>query len=101
MVIRNKYFILNKSFCYINTKINIQYLHKIINYKDIELALVEVIKVAYSQGMKKYDKMGLIYVGYLKIMRRKRDPDDHCRYVAKQQAPNEKVYNEKMADYKD
>ena len=44
-----------------------------INYKDIESALVEVIKVAYSQGMKKYDKMGLTYVGYLKTMRRKRD----------------------------
>ncbi len=39
-----------------------------INYKDIESALVEVIKVAYSQGTKKYDKMGLTYVGYLKTM---------------------------------
>ena len=37
-----------------------------INYKDIESALIEVIKVAYSQGTKKYDKMGLTYVGYLK-----------------------------------
>jgi hypothetical protein len=72
-----------------------------INYKDIESALVEVIKVAYSQGTKKYDKMGLKYVDYLKIMRRKRDPDEHCRYVAKQRAPNEEVYNERMADFKD
>ncbi|CAB4426470.1 unnamed protein product [Rhizophagus irregularis] len=72
-----------------------------VNYKDIELALVEIIKVAYSQGMKKYDKMGLSYVGYLKTMQRKRDPDDHCRYVAKQRAPNEEVYNERMADFKD
>ena len=72
-----------------------------VNYKDIESALVEVIKVSYSQGTKKYDKMGLTYVGYLKTMRRKRDPDDHCRYVAKQRAPNEKAYNERMADYKD
>ena len=71
MVIRNKYFILNKSFHYINTKTNIQYLHKMINYKDIESALVEVIKVVYSQGTKKYDKMGLTYVGYLKTMRHK------------------------------
>jgi hypothetical protein len=39
-----------------------------INYKDIESALVKVIKVAYSQGTKKYDKMGLTYIGYLKIM---------------------------------
>ena len=38
------------------------------NYKDIESALIEVIKVVYSQGTKKYDKMGLTYVGYLKIM---------------------------------
>ena len=36
------------------------------NYKDIESALIEVIKVAYSQGTKKYNKMGLTYVGYLK-----------------------------------
>ena len=72
-----------------------------VNYKDIELALVEIIKVAYSQGTKKYDKMGLTYVGYLKTMQRKRDPDDHCRYVAKQRAPNEEVYNERMADFKD
>ena len=90
---------LNKSFCYINT--NIQYLFKMVNYKNIESALVEIIKVAYSQGTKKYDKMGLTYVGYLKTMRRKRDPDEHCRYVAKQRAPNEKAYNERMADYKD
>ena len=40
-------------------------------------------------------------MGYLKIMRCKRDPDDHCRYVAKQQASNEKAYNERMADFKD
>ena len=71
------------------------------NYKDIESALIEVIKVAYSQGTKKYDKMGLTYVSYLKTMQRKSDPDDHCRYVAKQQAPNEEVYNERMADFKD
>ena len=72
-----------------------------VNYKDIESALVEIIKVVYSQGTKKYDKMGLTYVGYLKTMRRKRDPDDHCRYVAKQRASNEEVYNERMADFKD
>src|SRR2546421_4132308 len=72
-----------------------------VNYKDIKLALVEVIKVAYSQGTKKYDKMGLIYVGYLKTMRRKRDPDEHCKYIAKQRAPNEDAYNGRMADYKD
>ncbi|CAG8747963.1 4000_t:CDS:1, partial [Funneliformis caledonium] len=34
-------------------------------------------------------------------MRHKRDPDDHCRYVVKQRAPNKKAYNERMADYKD
>ncbi|CAG8745256.1 7838_t:CDS:2 [Gigaspora margarita] len=45
--------------------------------------------------------MELTYVGYLKIMRHKRDLDDHCRYVAKQQAPNEEAYNERMADFKD
>ncbi|RGB32289.1 hypothetical protein C1646_763046 [Rhizophagus diaphanus] len=56
-----------------------------INYKDIESALVEIIKVAYGQSMKKYDKIGLTYVGYLKTMQRKRDPDDHCTYVAKNQ----------------
>jgi len=72
-----------------------------VNYKNIESALVEVIKVAYSQGTKKYDKMGLTYVGYLKTMRRKRDPDDHCKYVAKQRASNEEAYNERMADFKD
>ena len=72
-----------------------------VDYKNIESALVEVIKVAYSQGMKKYDKMGLTYVGYLKTLQRKRDPDDHCKYVAKQRAPNEEVYNERMADFKD
>ncbi|CAG8698074.1 20494_t:CDS:2, partial [Gigaspora rosea] len=53
------------------------------------------------QGTKKYDKMGLTYVGYLKIMQCKRDPNDHCRYVAKQQAPNKKAYNKRMADFKD
>ena len=72
-----------------------------INYKDIKSALVEVIKKAYSQGMKKYNRLGATYVGYLKTMQRKRDPDDHCRYVAKQRAPNEEAYNERMADFKD
>src|SRR5271170_3254448 len=69
-----------------------------VGHKDIKLALIEVIKVAYSQGTKKYDKLGASYVGYLKILQRK---DDHCKYVAKQRASNEEVYNEKMADFKD
>ncbi|CAG8480707.1 16577_t:CDS:2, partial [Cetraspora pellucida] len=38
------------------------------NHKDIESALVEVIKVAYSQGTKKYDKLGTSYVSYLKTL---------------------------------
>ncbi|CAG8721484.1 4150_t:CDS:1, partial [Acaulospora morrowiae] len=69
--------------------------------KDIESALIEVIKITYSQGIKKYDKMGAMYVNYLKTLQRKRDPEDHVRYVAKQRAPNEKTYNERMADFKD
>ena len=72
-----------------------------INHKNIELALVEVIKVAYSQGTKKYDKLGASYVNYLKTLQRKRDPEDHVRYVAKQRVPNEETYNERMADFKD
>ena len=42
-----------------------------VNHKDIESALVEVIKVSYSKGTGKYDKLGASY--------------DHIRYVAKQQ----------------
>ena len=72
-----------------------------INYKNIESALIEVIKVAYSQGTKKYDKLGASYVNYLKTLQRKRDPEDHIRYVAKQRTPNEETYNERMADFKD
>ncbi len=72
-----------------------------INYKNIKLVLVEVIKVTYNQGMKKYDKIGLIYVGYLKTMWYKRNPDDHCKYVVKQRISNEKVYNERIVDFKD
>jgi len=51
--------------------------------------------------MKKYGKIGLTYVGYLKTIWRKRNSDDHCRYIAKQWALNKKVYNERMVDYKD
>ncbi|CAG8762264.1 14265_t:CDS:2 [Cetraspora pellucida] len=40
----------------------------ITNHKDIELALVEVIKVAYSQGTKKYNKLGTSYISYLKTL---------------------------------
>ena len=72
-----------------------------INYKNIESALIEVIKVAYSQGTKKYDKLGASYVNYLKTLQRKRDPEDHIRYVAKQCTPNEETYNERMANFKD
>jgi hypothetical protein len=72
-----------------------------VDHKDIESAIIEVIKVAYSQGTKKYDKLGASYVGYLKLIQRKRDPDDHCKYVAKQRAPNKEVYNERMVDFKD
>ena len=72
-----------------------------VNHENIKLALVEVIKVAYSQGTKKYDKMGAMYVNYLKTLKHKRDQDDHVRYVAKQWAPDEKIYNERMADFKD
>ncbi|CAG8464640.1 13323_t:CDS:2 [Cetraspora pellucida] len=46
-----------------------------VDYKDIETALVEVIK-------------------------RKRDPEDHIRYIAKQCTSNKKTYNERMADFK-
>ncbi|CAG8545802.1 11165_t:CDS:1 [Ambispora gerdemannii] len=72
-----------------------------VDYKNIESALVEVIKVAYSQGTKKYDKLGASYVNYLKTLQRKRDPEDHVGYVARQRVPNEETYNERMADFKD
>lgn len=72
-----------------------------VNHKDIESAMIEVIKVAYSQGKNKYDKMGSSYVGYLKTLRNKRDPEDHCQFVAKKRTPDEKVYNERMADFRD
>ena len=72
-----------------------------VDHKDIETSLMEVIEVAYSQGTKKYDKLGATYVNYLKTLQRKRDQDDHVRYVAKQRAPDEKTYNERMADFKD
>src|SRR3954464_6714831 len=76
-------------------------LFKMADHKNIEPALVEVIKVAYSQGTKKYDKLGALYINYVKTLQRKRDPEDHVRYVAKQRAPNEETYNERMADFKD
>ncbi|CAG8742229.1 16218_t:CDS:1, partial [Racocetra persica] len=28
-------------------------------------------------------------------------PEDHIRYVAKQRVPNENIYNERIADFKD
>ncbi|CAG8663851.1 3074_t:CDS:1, partial [Ambispora gerdemannii] len=70
-------------------------------HKNIESALIEVIKVVYSQGIKKYDKLRASYVNYLKILQQKRDLEDHVRYVAKQRSPNEETYNERMADFKD
>ncbi len=57
--------------------------------------------MTYSQGIKKYDKIGLTYVDYLKTMRRKRDPDDHYRYVSKQWVSNKEVYNERIVNFKD
>ncbi|CAG8724882.1 6026_t:CDS:1, partial [Cetraspora pellucida] len=41
---------------------------KMVDHKDIETALVEVIKVAYSQDTKKYDKLGALYINYLKTL---------------------------------
>ena len=29
------------------------------------------------------------------------DPDDHCKYVAKQRVSNKEAYNERMANFKD
>ncbi|RHZ71254.1 hypothetical protein Glove_261g56 [Diversispora epigaea] len=72
-----------------------------VDHKNIESALVKVIKVAYSQGTKKYDKLGASYVNYLKTLQQKRDPEDHIRYVAKQRSPNEETYNERITDFKD
>jgi DNA polymerase III delta prime subunit len=71
-----------------------------VDHKNIESALVKVIKVVYSQGTKKYNKLGALYVNYLKILQRKRDPEDHVKYIAKQRSPNKKTYNERMADFK-
>ena len=45
--------------------------------------------------------MGASYVGCLKTLCSKRDPDEHCQFVAKKWALDEKVYNERMADFKD
>jgi hypothetical protein len=72
-----------------------------VSHKDIELAMSEVIKVLYSQGISKYDKLGAKYVEYLKTLQRKRDPEDYVRAVAKKLAPNEDIYNGRMDDYKD
>ena len=69
-----------------------------VNHKNIKLVLVEA---TYSQGTKKYNKMEAMYVYYLKILKHKRDPEDHIRYVAKQRTPDEATYTERMADYKD
>ena len=65
--------------------------------------MIDVIKVAYSQGTKKYDRLGASYVSYLKTLQQKRDPEDYIRFVAKKRAPNEETYNdnERMADFKD
>ena len=41
---------------------------EMVNHKDIESAMIVIIKVAYSQGKNKYDKMGVSYVGYLKTL---------------------------------
>ncbi|CAG8829073.1 20118_t:CDS:2 [Gigaspora margarita] len=65
-----------------------------VDYKNIELALIEVIKVAYSQGIKKYDKLGASYVNYLKTLQRKRDPEDHIKYY------NEEIYTSLEKLYK-
>ena len=53
------------------------------------------------QPRTRYDELGAKYVEYLKALQRKRDPEDHARAVAKRLAPNEEVYTERMADYKD
>jgi hypothetical protein len=45
--------------------------------------------------------MGASYVGYLKTLRNKRDPDEHCQFIAKKRTPNENAYNDRMADFKD
>src|SRR5436853_367455 len=71
------------------------------NHKDIESAMIDVIKVAYSQGIKKYDRLGASYVNYLKTLQQKRDPEDYIRFVAKKRAPNEETYNGRMTDFKD
>jgi hypothetical protein len=72
-----------------------------VNHKDIESAMVEVIETAYNQNKPRYDKLGAKYAEYLKTLQRKRDPEDYARAVAKRLAPNEEVYTERMADYKD
>ena len=72
-----------------------------VNHKDIESAMFEVIEVALSQDKERYDKLGRRYAEYLKTLQHKRDSDDYARSVAKRLVPNEEVYNEKMEDYKD
>ncbi|CAG8515603.1 16993_t:CDS:2 [Funneliformis caledonium] len=50
-----------------------------VNYKDIESALVELFENNVTQ----------------------KRSDVHCRYIVKQRVLNEEVYNEKIADFKD
>ena len=69
-----------------------------VDHKDIELAQVNVIKIALRKG-KKYDNLAKNYGDYLKKLRAEKNPNDYIKAVAVKMFSNEEAYTLRLENY--
>ncbi|RIB30536.1 hypothetical protein C2G38_2152525 [Gigaspora rosea] len=72
---------------------------KMVDYKDIELAQVKVIKTALRKG-KKYDNLAKNYGDYLKKLRAEKDPNNYIKTLTVKMFPKEEAYTERLENYR-
>ena len=70
-----------------------------VDYKDIELVQVKVIKTALRKG-KRYDNFAKNYGDYLKKLRAEKNPNDYIKAVAVKMFPNEEAYTLRLENYR-
>ena len=70
-----------------------------VDYKDIELAQIKVIKTALRKG-KQYDNLAKNYGDYLKKLRSEKEPNEYIKTLAIKMFPNEEAYTLRLENYR-
>ncbi|CAG8588438.1 3530_t:CDS:2 [Funneliformis mosseae] len=80
-------------------KVRHQKQYKMVDYKDIELIQVKVIKTALRKG-KKYNNLAKNYGEYLKKLRAEKNLNDYIKIVTVKIFSNEEAYTLRLENYR-